>query len=118
MFRENTMPSPSPVQPATWAEVLDRVQQALERTAAEAAARAAAAEALPTDAPEGAWRRALEAFAERLQRLHAAAEYAGEAATAAEAALAAAEADLQRWQTAAAACAAGCNPRGGSYHSH
>jgi hypothetical protein len=113
------MPSAAaPVLPATWAEVLDRVQQALDRSAAEAAARAATADALSAPAADPAWRSALDAFPERLQRLHAAAECAGEAAAAAEAALAAAEAELQRWRTAAAACAAGCNQPGGSYHSH
>jgi hypothetical protein len=110
--------SAAPVLPATWAEVLDRVQQALERTAAEAAARAAADDASPAPAPDPGWRRALEAFPERLQRLHAAAEYAGETGAPAEAALADAEAAVEHWRAAAAACAAGCNPAGGSYHSH
>ena len=99
------MPSPvGPVLPATWADVLDRVQQAMEQTAREAATRAAACETPPQpDKVESAWRRALDTFPERLQRLHEAAQYAGQSATDAETALAAAEAELQRWQAAAAA---------------
>jgi hypothetical protein len=96
----------APVLPATWAEVLDRVQQALEQTATAAASRASAFESLPLpQQTESAWRRALDAFPERLQRLREAAQYAGQAATEADAALAAAEAELQRWQHTAAASA-------------
>jgi hypothetical protein len=82
---EEIMPlSAVPVLPATWADVLDRVQQALEQTAREAATRAAACETLPLrNEVESAWRRTLDAFPERLQRLHEAAEYAGRGGAAA-----------------------------------
>jgi L-lactate utilization protein LutC len=90
---------------ATWADILERVEQALQRTMAEVAGRGQEPEPPPAGGveQEATWRQRLEQCDARLRQLQACVQQAESHAAEADSALATSAETLQGWLATAAA---------------